>query len=494
MGKLWRQFKALTWKNYRVYRKKPFTFCGIVIGPTIVSLLTVFLNRKRIVTATSELWVPESPDLCLNHRSTYCSMDGKQLHVYYAPNVNVTRCIMARIKETHKHKIDITGFANESVMIDKLHAMCGDYLCGIIGGVVFSNLPRDGDTLPTHVRYKIRMRSEGSVSARYSVLPYLKYPSCRRREKGDYFDSGFLFLQHRIDLGIIAALAPAVNITRLHVDMQRFPHPAYDTIEDEESYDPEGAVVRIFLVTFAMCTCLVAKDVTYDKLSRMQVFLNLAGVSTWLQWAVWFVNYYFAYLVTAAIVTAAMKINMSNNMPDGTQQHYYSIVGDMDASLLFLLISLYLLALIAFSFLVSVFFTRATTATCVTVMIVFALVTPARILMDNIPQPFTALIVVCLCFPSCLLYALHIIDEFRTTGIPLGWNNVNHYVTVVEEFTLLYLLLLLLFDAIMYMTIALYLNSVLPGKYGLRKPWYFPLMVSNVRQSMSMIDVLNEIS
>jgi len=32
-------------------------------------------------------------------------MDGKQLHVYYAPNVNVTRCIMARIKETHKHKI-----------------------------------------------------------------------------------------------------------------------------------------------------------------------------------------------------------------------------------------------------------------------------------------------------------------------------------------------------------------------------------------------------
>jgi len=79
---------------------------------------------------------------------------------------------------------DITGFANESVMIDKLHAMCGDYLCGIIGGVVFSNLPRDGDTLPTHVRYKIRMRSEGSVSARYSVLPYLKYPSCRRREKG----------------------------------------------------------------------------------------------------------------------------------------------------------------------------------------------------------------------------------------------------------------------------------------------------------------------
>lgn len=79
------------------------------------------------------------------------------------------------------------------------------------------------------------------------------------------------------------------------------------------------------------------------------------------------------------------------------------------------------------------------------------------------------------------------------SGIALGWNNVNHYVTVVEEFTLLYLLLMLLFDAIMYMTIALYLNSVLPGKYGLRKPWYFPLMVSNLQQSMSMIDLLNEI-
>ena len=39
----------------------------------------------------------------------------------------------------------------------------------------------------------------------------------------------------------------------------------------EETYDPEGVVVLIFLVTFALCTCLVAKDVTYDKLSRMQV-------------------------------------------------------------------------------------------------------------------------------------------------------------------------------------------------------------------------------
>ena len=109
---------------------------------------------------------------------------------------------------THSLEIEgfhsgITGFANERVMIDKLHAMCDDYLCGIIGGVVFSNLPSDGNTLPTQIRYKIRMRSEGSVSVRYSVLPYLKYPSCRRREKGGeccrkyiqgIFEYGILFL------------------------------------------------------------------------------------------------------------------------------------------------------------------------------------------------------------------------------------------------------------------------------------------------------------
>ena len=71
----------------------------------------------------------------------------------------------------------------------------------------------------------------------------------------------------------------------------------------------------------------------------------------------------------------------------------------------------------------------------------------------------------------------YIIRNPLFSGAVLGWNNINHHVTFSEEFTLLYVMAMLLFDAVFYMAIALYIDALYPGKYGIPKRWDFPIRV-----------------
>lgn len=47
-----------------------------------------------------------------------------------------------------------------------------------------------------------------------------------------------------------------------------------------------------------------------------------------------------------------------------------------------------------------------------------------------------------------------------------------------SRFVFGHVILMLVFDSVLYMLIALYLEQVLPGPFGLPKPWYFPIQKS----------------
>ena len=79
---------------------------------------------------------------------------------------------------------------------------------------------------------------------------------------------------------------------------------------------------------------------------------------------------------------------------------------------------------------------------------------------------------------------MYFLSQYPTfTGIHLGWSNINTHVTIEEDFTVLYLMSMLLFDAILYMAIALYIDAVFPGKFGIPKRWDFPIRVRSPRLS-----------
>ena len=56
---------------------------------------------------------------------------------------------------------------------------------------------------------------------------------------------------------------------------------------------------------------------------------------------------------------------------------------------------------------------------------------------------------------------------------------MNRGVSPDDDFTFLDALVMMSVDAVLYLLLALYIEAVFPGEFGVPQPWYFPLTVSN---------------
>jgi hypothetical protein len=69
------------------------------------------------------------------------------------------------------------------------------------------------------------------------------------------------------------------------------------------------------------------------------------------------------------------------------------------------------------------------------------------------------------------------IANFESIGVGIQWSNIGSPVNPDAEFTMLYCLLILLADSVLYGILTWYFDAILPGDYGIPLPWYFPFTV-----------------
>ncbi len=71
-----------------------------------------------------------------------------------------------------------------------------------------------------------------------------------------------------------------------------------------------------------------------------------------------------------------------------------------------------------------------------------------------------------------------IIAMFEGTGAGAQWGTIASLASPDDDITLLDILIMLIFDSIFYLFIAIYLEATFPGTYGVALPWYYPFTVS----------------
>ena len=86
----------------------------------------------------------------------------------------------------------------------------------------------------------------------------------------EYVDSGFLFLQHVIDLAIIKTLQPSANINETKLQLKPFPRPPY--IQDELSKSVKGHIALFVWLMFLLYTFDIATNLVADRQSTMEVW------------------------------------------------------------------------------------------------------------------------------------------------------------------------------------------------------------------------------
>lgn len=76
-----------------------------------------------------------------------------------------------------------------------------------------------------------------------------------------------------------------------------------------------------------------------------------------------------------------------------------------------------------------------------------------------------------------MAFGCQIITMFEGTGAGIQWSTIADGASPDDSLTLLDIIIVLIFDGILYLLLAIYIEAVFPGDYGVPLPWYFPFTV-----------------
>lgn len=136
---------------------------------------------------------------------------------------------------------------------------------------------------------------------------------------------------------------------------------------------------------------------------------------------------------------------------------------------------IYSISTTTYCFVLSVFFSKANTAAAVAGLVWFILYVPFMFTQQNYAQlSFIAKMVLCFSSNTAMAYGVQQILQFEGASEGLNWGNIWRPVTIDDDLTVGMTMTLMLFTSFLYLLIALYVEKVMPGSYGVAEPWNFP--------------------
>uniref|UniRef100_A0A182M226 ABC transporter domain-containing protein n=1 Tax=Anopheles culicifacies TaxID=139723 RepID=A0A182M226_9DIPT len=108
-------------------------------------------------------------------------------------------------------------------------------------------------------------------------------------------------------------------------------------------------------------------------------------------------------------------------------------------------------------------------------LITILLCLPFNVSQQNYDEMGTgAKIGMCLLSNSGMSLAMFLTVRLEATAAGLRWSNLFEPATIDDGFNVGLVIIMLLVDAVIYLLIALYVEQVMPGEFGIAQPWYFP--------------------
>ena len=242
--------------------------------------------------------------------------------------------------------------------------------------------------------------------------------------------------------------------------IQPFPFPCY--VSDDFLLVLQGLLPLVLVISNSLAVSLLARVLTFEREYKLQDMLSLMGVGVLEHWCSWIVVYMLLLLPSTCFNWAILSFG--------------GILSHSDKLLLLLVLLTYNLSLTSFAILASIPFKNANIAGSATGLLYFLLffLTPVVEYLEFGLSVWQMLLVLLLS-PSALglfvYYALQ--SEVQVSG--LQWYNLHLSPYNTDRANPLMCWLFLLVDAAAYFWLAFYLQAVLPGLNGVRRPWYFPL-------------------
>ncbi|KAJ4448581.1 hypothetical protein ANN_10600 [Periplaneta americana] len=230
-------------------------------------------------------------------------------------------------------------------------------------------------------------------------------------------------------------------------------------------------------------------DTLQDELMKMM------GLKSWMLWLGWMINALLVNIVSVTIIVLLVKPPFKE----------VAILQHSNGLLVWLILMFYCAAGVAFCFGISSFFSRRTVTRryfcCATFVLqlqklrvmftptlamsigvllwIISYAAPFSLVVSNTYVSPGIKLLTSLLPNTAISWTYRLIVAHESKGVGLTWTNIFEPPSGIRgDLSVGIMWLMLIVDIILYCVVTWYVNSIMPGKYGLAKPWYFIFMPS----------------
>ncbi|KAJ2946031.1 hypothetical protein O0L34_g4949 [Tuta absoluta] len=512
----WKKFRLLMWKNFlQQWRHRIQTVVELLLPVATLSL--VILLRSQIdpevrdvmryppipahsmfysqmvlgglnISPTSIFNIAYSPESALlddvvrTSAAKLILLNIRDLLPGLLP-VEIDTVAPDRILDVVKRLINVTAYEN-STSLRGLYAI-EETTRVVLAAVEFDDSLYGTTELPLNLSYALRfperprlnsLFQQGGQTWRTELLfPVFDVPGPRFPKSWEggndpgYVNEMFIALQQVVSTELISRVT-GQDLTNFTVNIQRYPHPSY--IEDLATEALQVLFATFIMLSFSYTAVNIVKSIVVEKEMQLKETMKIMGLPTWLHWTAWFCKQFIYLLIAAVLIVIILKVNMFTTEDGFTG---YAILTNTPWTVLFFYIMLYLTCTIFFCFMLSSFFSKASTAALFTGLIWFLTYIPSFLLSLDVKMSVAVQVLTCFSINSAMSYGFQLMIAQESTG-GLQWGSFwESPATESSRFLFGHVVVMLVLDCFVYMLVALYMEQVLPGPFGTPKPWYFPV-------------------
>ncbi|KJE91770.1 ATP-binding cassette transporter 1 [Capsaspora owczarzaki ATCC 30864] len=350
------------------------------------------------------------------------------------------------------------GYDTEAELVERAVGNF-DVVCGYALRAMNTSIPGQPrlSRNPGEVKWALRVLPDQTPSTARSMTEVRTSPS----GTDTYATRGFIFFQNYMERALTRFLSQK-TLPYTNVYMNRFSFPPYT------SDGFAGAIATTFpllmTLSFVYSVSMLVKSIVYEKEQRLKEIMKMMGLSAGVYWSSWYLSS--LIMMTISVALACFTIFAG------------TVLAHSSPSLTFVFMMCFVLSTISLTFLISVFFSRARLAAACAGIIYFMTYLPYVLVQRN------SLILsrgikffACLCSTTAFGVGATYLAEYERRGDSIDWNTYN-IVEFGDNFTFRDAMLMMVVDAILYLTLAWYIEGVAPGKYGVPRPWNFPFTAS----------------
>ncbi|XP_040604164.1 ATP-binding cassette sub-family A member 17 isoform X2 [Mesocricetus auratus] len=500
---VFKKLKLLLWKNFILKKRKTLITLLEILMPLIFSAIVLYLrfnSMSKHVASTNY----QTVDISLLPVYFYNYPLKSKFQLVYIPSKSETlKAVTEMVEQTFAVDFEVLGFP--SVPLFENYIIKDPKSFYILVGIVFDHsFNSSNEPLPLVVKYDLRfsyVQRNFAPSLKHLFFPdeiegwctAFLYPPNLSQEPREfvyadggnpgYNKEGFLAIQHAVDKAIMRHHAPNATLNmfkNLRVLLQRFPLGPH--IRDPFLMILQNEFPLLLVLNFICVELIVINSILLEKEKKLKEYMCMMGLESWLHWVAWFITFFISVLIAVSVMTILLCTKVNN----------VAVFRNSNPTLIFIFLMCFATATIFFAFMMSTFFQRAHVGTVISGIVFFLTYLPYLYITFSYHQrTYVQKIAFCLFSNVAMAIGVRFISLFEAKGTGIQWRNIG---SVQGDFSFAQVLLLLLWDSLLYCLIAFMVESVFSGKFAIPKFWYFlakclPCLKKNAPVALPLLDI-----